>query len=429
MMAALVAMGLVLLLAFTGVPLGLSMLLVGTGGFAVERGLEPALAVIAQQAMDSSANYGLSVLPMFVLMGVFIYRSDLSEELYDAAHSWLGHLKGGMAHATVAACAVFGLISGSSLATAATMSKVAIPPMRRMGYADSLSAGCVAASGVLGMLIPPSVPLIIYGLITDQDIRKLFIAVIGPGLLVALLFGLAVWLTVTFRPELGQCEPRKPLRQRFAALAGTWPIVALFLFIIGGLYGGIFTITESAGIGSAGALAFALFRRKLTWHIFVDCLVEAGKTTSMIFIVLIGAMVFSNFITLTGLASSLADTIQAAHLTATEVLIVLTVFYLVLGCVMETMGLMILTVPVFAPMMDILGVNLLWFGVFVAMMIEIGMMTPPVGMNVFTVRSVNPDIPTSVIFKGVTPFVIANLVAVALLIAFPAISLAPLRWF
>lgn len=429
MTEALIGITAVLGLAFVGMPLGLAMLLVGTAGFMSLRGLEPALALVAQQAIDSSANYGLSVLPMFILMGVFIYKADLSTDLYEAARAWLGHFKGGLAHATVGACAVFGLISGSSLATAATMSKVALVPMRRMGYADSLSTGCVASAGVLGMLIPPSVPLIIYGLLTEQDIRRLFIAVTGPGLLVASLFFGVVWLMVTLRPELGSVQQKPPLRERLQALHSSWPIVLLFALVMGGLYGGVFTITESAGIGATGALGFLMLRGRLNASLLRECLIEAGKTTAMIFMVLIGAMVFGNFIALTGLANTLADAILAAHWSPTHVLLALMGIYLVLGCVMETMGLMVLTVPVFAPMVDALGINLLWFGVFVVMMIEIGMLTPPVGMNVFTVRTVNPDVPLRTIFRGTAPFVASNLLAVCLIMVFPDIVTAPLRWF
>lgn len=428
MTVALAGVAAVLLLAFIGVPLGFAMLLVGAAGFAALRGLEPALAVIAQQVVDVSANYGLSVLPMFVLMGVFIYRADVSQDLYDAANAWFGHFRGGLAHATVASCAVFGMISGSSIATAATMSKVAIPPMRRLGYTESLSSGCVASAGVLGMLIPPSVPLIIYGLITDQDIRKLFIAAIGPGVLVALLFMIAIWATTRIYPQAGPAAASRPLSERVRSLRGVWPVLLLFVGVMGGLYGGVFTVTESAGIGSVGAFIIAAARRKLSWGVFVDCLMEAAKTTAMIFVIVFGAMIFGNFVAVSGMTAAIVQWIETMKLSPTGVILAIMAIYLVLGCVMETLGLMILTVPVFMAIMVSLGIDLIWFGIFVAMMIEIGMITPPIGMNVFTVKAMVPDIPLRTIFTGVAPFLAANLLAVGLLIVFPALALAPVGW-
>jgi tripartite ATP-independent transporter DctM subunit len=264
MIEALIGFGVLFLLAFAGVPLAVAILLVGTVGFGLIRGVDPALSMIAQQVVDASANYGLSVLPMFILMGLFVHKADLSEELYDAAHAWLGHLRGGLAHATVASCAVFGAISGSSIATAATMSKVAIPPMRRLGYSDALSCGSVASAGVLGVLIPPSVPLVIYGLMTDTDIRKLFIATVLPGILLALLFVVSVSLTILIRPAWGPAGQRTGWTARFAALKGVWGILLLFALVMGGLYSGIFTATESAAMGAAGAFLIAVLRGKMT---------------------------------------------------------------------------------------------------------------------------------------------------------------------
>lgn len=428
MITALLGIFAILGLAFLGVPLGFAMLLVGAAGFAILRGVDPALSMIAQQVVDNSANYGWSVLPMFILMGVFVHRAEMSDELYDAAYAWLGHLRGGLAHATVASCAMFAAISGSSIATAATMSKVAIPSMRRLGYADSLAAGSVASAGVLGVLIPPSVPLIIYGILTEQDIRALFIATVGPGILTTLLFIGAVWLTTLIWPHLGARGESHTWRQKFAALKNVWSVLLLFTLVMGGLYGGVFTATESAGIGAAGAFLIALARRKLGRSAFLDCLVESAKTTAMIFVIAFGAMVFANFVALSGMVGALIGWIERMQLPAAGVIVAIVAIYLVLGCLMESLGLMILTVPVFAGVMQSLGVNLVWFGVFVVMMIEIGMLTPPVGMNVFTVKTMNPEIPLKTIFLGVTPFVIANLLAVAIMVAWPQIATAPLAW-
>lgn len=416
-------------LAFVGVPLGFAMLLAGICGFAWIRGLDGALAMLAQILVDASANYGMSVLPMFILMGVFVHKADISSELYDAANAWLGHLRGGLAHATVASCALFAAISGSSIATAATMSRVAIPPMRRLGYHDRLSTGSVASAGVLGVLIPPSVPLVLFGLLTETDIRKLFIATVIPGLLLTLFFIVAVWVTVLLNPSLGPPGERRTLREKVVALKGVWAVIALFAFVMGGLYGGVFTATESAGIGAMGAFLFALARRKLTGRVLLDCLVETGKTTAMIFAIIFGALAFANFIALTGMTMQLVEWIQAQNFGVHGVLISMCIIYLVLGCLMEAMGLMLLTVPIFTAVAVGLGVNPVWFGIFVTVMIEVGMLTPPVGMNVFTVKTLTPDVSLATIFQGVMPFLVANLALVAVLIAWPEIALFPLRWF
>lgn len=429
MIAALWGFAAVLLLAFVGVPLAFAMLIGGVVGFGILRGADPAMSMLAQIVVDSSANYGMSVLPMFILMGIFVHKADVSEDLYDAANAWLGHLRGGLAHATVASCALFAAISGSSIATAATMSKVAIPQMRRLGYSDMLASGSVASAGVLGVLIPPSVPLVIYGILTETDIRKLFIATVLPGLLLTLLFIIAVAITVAIKPDLGPPGARRTMAQRFTALKGVWSVLLLFAGVMGGLYGGIFTATESAGMGAAGALAIGLARKRMTWAHFFDSLVETGKTTAMIFAIVFGALAFANFITLTGMTGQLVEWIQAQKMGVTGVLLTMIGIYLVLGCLMEAMGLLILTVPVFAAVAQQMGINLIWFGIFVTVMIEVGMLTPPVGMNVFTVKTMYPDIPLSTIFKGVMPFLVANLVCVLLLIAYPQIALYPLRWF
>jgi C4-dicarboxylate transporter DctM subunit len=426
---ALIGFAVLFLLAFAGVPLAFAMLVVGAGGFAIIRGVDPALSMLAQQVFDASANYGMSVLPMFVLMGLFVHQAELSEDLYDAANAWLGHLRGGLAHATVVSCAVFAAISGSSIATAATMSKVAIPPMRRLGYSDALSCGSVASAGVLGVLIPPSVPLVIYGLMTDTDIRKLFIATVIPGIFLALLFVVAVGVTIFFKPGWGPVGQRTGWSGRIAALKGVWGVLFLFAGVMGGLYSGVFTATESGGIGAAGALLIATLRGKMKGTALLNCLVGAGKTTAMIFAIIFGAFIFANFIALSGMTASLVDWIQSLNVGPVGVLLAMALIYLVLGALMESLSLMILTIPVFHAVAINVGINPIWFGIFIVMMIEIGMLTPPLGMNVFTVKTMNPDVPIMTIFKGSMPFVVANLVGVLVLIAFPAMALLPLRWF
>jgi tripartite ATP-independent transporter DctM subunit len=429
MTAAIIGFAAVFLLAFAGVPLAFAMLLAGVGGYAALRGVDPALHMLGQVVVDASTNYGMSVLPMFILMGLFVHKADISGELYDAANAWLGHLKGGLAHATLAACSLFAAISGSSIATAATMTKVAMPPMRRLGYHDRLSTGAVASGGVLGVLIPPSVPLVIFGLLTETDIRQLFIATIVPGILLLLLFLGAVWVTLLLNPELGPRGQRLPLRQRFLALKGVWSTILLFAFVMGGLYGGVFTATECAGMGATGALLIALARRKLTLQGMLSCLHETAVTTAMIFAIVFGALVFANFITLSGLTFQLVEWIQNSGFSLVGVLLAMVLIYLVLGALMEAMGLLLLTAPIFTAIAVEMGASPIWFGIFVVMMIEIGMLTPPVGMNVFTVKTLLPEVKLSTIFQGVMPFVLANLIAVGLLIAWPQIALVSLSWF
>lgn len=429
MITALFGFAAVFALAFFGIPLGFAMLLAGVGGFAVLRGVDPALSMLSQVVVDASASYGMSVLPMFILMGLLVHKADISGELYDAANAWLGHFKGGLAQATVMACGLFAAISGSSIATAATMTKVAMPPMRRLGYHDSLSTGSVASGGVLGVLIPPSVPLVIFGLLTETDIRKLFIATIIPGVILLVMFMFAVWISVLLHPQWGPRAQRLGLTRRIQALRGVWSTIILFVFVMGGLYGGIFTATESAAMGAVGALLIALMRRKLPRAAFVASLKETAITTAMIFTIIFGALAFSNFITLSGMTYELVAWIQGSGLSLTGVLLAMVVIYLVLGALMEAMGLLLLTAPIFTAVAVEMGANPIWFGIFVVIMIEVGMLTPPVGMNVFTVKSLLPDVRMSTIFKGVTPFILANLLLIAVIVAWPKLVLAPLAWF
>lgn len=419
----------VFLLAFLGVPLAFALLLVGVAGFAYLRGLEPALFMVGQIVMDASTNAGMSVLPMFILMGYFVHKADISRDLFNAAYAWLGHLKGGLAHATVAACGLFAAISGSSIATSATMTKVAIPPMRRLGYHDQLSTGTVASGGVLGVLIPPSVPLVIYGLITQTDIRQLFMAALIPGLLLLVLFLGAVWLSVTLNPGFGPRGERQPIRSRLVALKGVWSMLLLFALVMGGLYGGVFTVTECAAIGATGALLIAIARRKMSIMTMLECLKETASTTAMIFVIVFGALVFANFVTLSGMTAELVEFIRDSGFSVIGVLLMMVVIYLVLGAVMESMSLLLLTAPIFSVVAVEMGVNPIWFGVFVVVLIEVGMLSPPVGMNVFTVKSLLPDVNLWTIYRGVAPFLVANLIMLGFIMAWPDLVLAPLAWF
>ena len=429
MTAALLGFLAVFVLAFAGVPLGFATLAVGVAGVAWFRGWDPSFDLLAQTVVDASVNYGMSVLPMFVLMGVFVQKAEIVDELYEAANAWVGHLRGGLAHATILSCAAFAAISGSSIATAATMSRVSIAPMRRLGYSDQLASGTVASAGVLGVLIPPSVPLVVFGLLTETDIRKLFIAAVVPGLLLALLFALSVWLIVRMGPRHGPSGPRQSLAQRLRATRGVGSVLLLFALVMGGLYGGVFTATESAGIGAAGALLIGVARRRIGLRVLLDSLVEAGKTTTMLFAIVFGALTFANFVTLSGLTHTLVTWVQSSALGAGGVIAAIALIYLVLGCVMEGMGLMLLTAPLFTAVAVQAGIDPVWFGVFVVMLIEIGMLTPPVGMNLFTVKAMCPDIALSTIVRGSVPFTAANLLAVGIICLWPALVLAPVGWF
>jgi C4-dicarboxylate transporter DctM subunit len=424
-MELLIILGFVALFAicFIGVPLGFSLMIVGTIGFAFVRGLNPSLSMAGTQIVDWSLNDGLSVLPLFILMGTFIHKAELSEDLYDAANAWMGHFRGGMAMATIAACGGMAAVSGSSLATAATMAKVAMPSMRRFNYSDSLASGSIAAGGTLGILIPPSVPMVIYGILTESDIGKLFIAGIIPGVLLVMLYLVSVRAVTAANPEAGPPGERTNWPDRWRSLMKVWAVVVLFVIILGGIYLGVFTPSEAAGIGAVGALLFALARRKMTFKAFMDSLIEAGMTTSMIFIVAFGALIFSQFMNLAGLVDGMVAMIEALDLTPVGVVVVMCLIYLVLGCVFDALAMLLLTVPIFAAILEPLGVDLIWFGIVAIIVVEIGLITPPIGMNVFVVKTVLHDVTIWTIFRGVWPFVVTSLIGLALIIIFPQIAI------
>jgi C4-dicarboxylate transporter, DctM subunit len=410
-------------LLFLGVPIAFGLLAVGFVGFGLLQGFTPALHMVGQLAFSTGMNEELSVIPLFVLMGAFIAASRLSDDLYAAANALLGHLRGGLAMATVVACAGFASVCGSSFATAATMAKVALPPMRRFRYGDSLAAGAIASGATLGIMIPPSVPLLLYGIMTRTDISKLFIAGILPGLLGALLYLGAVSCATWRDPTLGPPGERSGARARLAAFGRVWAVLALFVFIIGGIYAGWFTPTEAAGVGAFAAFVFALTRRSLSWKGLFEVLLESAATTATILILLIGALVFSNFIDLAGVPRTLAGWVSAGALPPVAVIVAIIAIYLVLGCILDSMSMMFLTVPVFYPVVAALGYDLIWFGIIVVTVIEISLITPPIGLNVFVLHQVQRDIPVGTIFRGVMPFVTADVVRVALLVAFPVIAL------
>jgi tripartite ATP-independent transporter DctM subunit len=408
---------------FAGVPIAMAMAAVGGLGLAAILGIGPALAIVGQTTFDTGLSYSLSVVPLFVLMGNLVTRAGLSDELYAACHAWLGHRRGGLAMATAVACGGFSAVCGSSLATAATMGKVALPQMRRYRYDDGLASGVIAAGGTLGILIPPSVILVLYGVTAQQDIARLFIAGIVPGLLGILGYMAAVRITCWRNPAAGPPAERMPYAARFKALWGVAGIVGLFVLVIGGIYTGAFTATEAAGIGASGAFVIALARGRLTLRGLLETLADTAATTTMMFMVLIGALIFSNFVNIAGLPSALAGFARASELPAPVILGCILLVYLCLGMVLESLSMVLLTVPIFAPVMAALGYDLVWFGIVVVVVTEISLITPPVGLNVFVLKSVLPDVPLSTIFRGVLPFVAADIVRLALIVVVPGLVL------
>lgn len=415
------------------VPIAFAMGLTGFFGFAVLQGLgfdsfmdfrwTGPLSMASNRVIDTAQEYGLSVIPLFILMGNLVTKSGLSQELYQASNAFLGHRRGGLSMATVVACGGFSAICGSSLATSATMAKVAMPPMRKFGYADSLATASIAAGGTLGILIPPSVILVIYGLLTESSIRELFAAGFLPGLLGILLYLGAVRFVVWRDPSSGPRGEKMSWSERWDALRGVWGVLILFTVVMGGIYLGVFTPTEAAGVGAGGAFVIALARRSLSFGDLFNALTDTGRTSAMLFTVLIGALIFSDFINRAGLPDELLTLVTSLDIGPMGVILVILAIYIVLGMVFESLSMMLLTVPIFYPLVQSLGFDLVWFGIVVVVVTEISLITPPVGMNVFVLSAVLRDVNPATIFKGVTPFWCADIVRLALIVFIPAISL------
>jgi tripartite ATP-independent transporter DctM subunit len=422
MSEALIGFAAMFLLMALRVPIAFSMGAVGFVGVGLMRSWPAAVSNTATEFLDV-AGYSLSVVPLFVLMGNFVTRAGMSRELYRAAYAFIGHWRGGLSMSTIAACAGFGAICGSSLATAATMARVSMPEMRRFKYADSFASGSIAAGGTLGILIPPSVIMVIYGIMTTTSIGALFAAGFIPGLLALSLYMLAAKIVTARNPALGPPGERTAWPGRWRALRDVWAVLTLFIVVIGGMYGGWFTPTEGAGVGAFGGFLFAWARRTLTWKILWEVLVESSQTTAMLFTIVIGAQIFSSFVNFTTLPSDLQSFVSAFNIAPIMVVIVICLIYVVLGCAMESLSMMLLTVPIFFPLIQALGFDAVWFGVLIVCVIEISLITPPVGMNVFVLSSVLPDVPTGTIWRGVMPFIAADLVRLSILIAFPVITL------
>jgi len=462
---ALLAFAAMLALTFLRLPIAFAMGLVGVVGTALMKGWAPALAMATETTYETGFSYLFSVVPLFILMGTFVARAGMAEELYATCYAFIGHRRGGLAMATIGACGGFGAICGSSLATAATMSQVAMPPMRKFGYSSALSTGAIAAGGTLGILIPPSTVLVLYGILTNTSIGKLFAAGVLPGLVGVLFYLGAVQWTTWRDPKAGPPGERLSWSERMATLRGVGPfavlaavltlltqvhvlhgndamvlaavgtmalafvyrgvvgVIALFALVMGGIYGGVFTPTEAAGVGAAGAFALALARGKLSWRVLFGVLAESARTTSMLFVILIGALIFANFINYTSMPEDLRHFVHQFEIRPVVVVAAMCVIYVLLGCVLESISMILLTVPVFYPLVQHLGYSLVWFGIIVVVVTEISLITPPVGMNLFVLRSLLPEVPTRTMFRGVAPFIVADCFRLAVLVAFPAISL------
>jgi C4-dicarboxylate transporter, DctM subunit len=404
------------------VPIALAMGIVGLTGIGLLRSWPAAMNSTATEVLDI-AKYTLSVVPLFILMGNFVTRAGMSRELFQAAYSFIGHRRAGLSMSTIVACAGFGAICGSSLATAATMARVAMPEMRRFGYSTALAAGSIAAGGTLGILIPPSVILVIYGIMTEQSIGALFAAGVVPGILAMLLYMAAARWTTYRNPAAGPRGERTSWAGRAQALKSIWGVLVLFVLVIGGMYGGFFTPTEAAGVGAMGGFLFAIGRRRLSFADLIAVLKDSATTTAMLFVILIGATLFANFINFTTMPQDLKDFVTQFQVHPIMVIIAICMIYVLLGTAMEALSMILLTVPIFFPIVVLLGYDPVWFGVLVVCVVEVSLITPPIGMNVFVLRSVLPEVPSSTMWRGVAPFVAFDMIRLAVLISFPILTL------
>jgi C4-dicarboxylate transporter DctM subunit len=405
------------------VPVGMAMGLVGVTGFSYLVNGDAALKIIGHTSMRTVTDYTFGVIPMFLLMGAFVSNSGMSRELFRAANAFLGHLKGGLGIATIAACAGFAAISGSSVATAATFSTVAYPEMRRFNYPQSFATGVIAAGGTLGAMLPPSTVLAVYGIITEQDIGKLFIAGILPGALAATMYIITVVIIGAARPGFLPSGPKSSWSERFAAVRDVWATLLLFCFVIGGLYGGLFTPTEAGGMGAGGAFLIGLLRGRLDRQDIRKSLLQATRTAAAVFTVLIGALLFGYFLTVTQTPQKVTAFLTGLGIGSYGVLGLIMIMYLILGCLMDALAMVILTVPIIFPVIKELGFDPIWFGVIIVMTVELGLIHPPVGMIVFVIKSVIQDVTFATIFRGVLPFIVTDIIRLIILIAFPIIAL------
>ena len=437
---AIIAFVLMLLAIFVRVPIAIAMGMAGFfGQWAFLGKTTPTLGLLKTLAYDTFSSYSLSIVPLFLLMGQFATKSGMSSALFEAASDWLGHRKGGVAMAAVGACAGFGAVCGSSLATASTMGQVALPEMRKRGYSDALSTGVLAAGGTLGILIPPSVILVIYAILTEQNIVKMFIAAMVPGLLAAFGYMLTVAIYVRLRPGAADTAPRVPYGHRFRTLLKVWPVVVIFGLVIGGIAAdwnwvqpgiqALFTPTEGAAVGAVATGLYGVLTGGLSWRSFLDSVLSAANSSAMIFLIILGAAMFNSFLATTQAPQLLADWIHEQNLQPYVVLTIMLLFYLVFGCVMDSLSMILLTIPIFFPIIETLDFGLspedtaIWFGILALIVVEVGLITPPVGMNLFIINSMAKDIPMAKTYQGVFPFVMSDLIRVVILVVFPQITL------
>lgn len=408
---------------FLRVPVGIAMAIVGVGGFGMLTSWSAAFRLLSQSPFSSVTDFNLSVIPMFILMGAFASGSGMSRDLFASSRAWLGHWRGGLGLATIITCGGFSAINGSSVATAATMTQVALPELRRAGYSDKLSTGMIAVGGTLGIMIPPSVIFVLYAIITEQDVARLFMAGIVPGLIGILMYITVIRLIMHFRPgQIPQSEPA-PWSARFASLGRVWAPVVLFIFVVGGLYSGVFTVTEAAGMGAVGALFIGVAQGRLGPRQILECLVLSLRTSASIFLIVIGAYLFGYFLTITQTTQNIITFLVSLPVDRYVVLLLVVLVYIVLGSLMDELAVILVTVPVVFPAMMQLGFDPIWFGVVVVMTCTLGMITPPVGMNVFVINSLARDVPLGSIYRGVTPFILSDFLRLLLICAFPALSL------
>lgn len=409
-------------LLFSRMPIGATMAFVGSVGFMSIVGVESMLGMVQTVPFSTFASQAMSVIPLFVLMGTLCFAAGMSEDLFYAVNNWLGRFRGGLAMATVGACALFAAISGSSLATVATLGKVAWPEMMRYKYHPRLAAGSIAAGGCLGILIPPSTVLIIYGVITEQSIGKLFMAGFIPGIMEALFYIVVIMFLTWREPALGPKGPSCSMKEKWISLLRCWDFIVLFLVVIGGIYSGKFTPTEAAGIGAFVAFLCVIIRRKLTWKLYVSSAEDTIKTVGMLFIIVFGAMVFGYFLTVTRLPYELSEFVYGLNVSRYIALIAVLIVILLLGCIMDSLAIVLLAVPVLYPMIMKLGFDPIWFGIMVVRVTEMGLITPPVGLNVYIIQGMTGT-PMSTCFRGIVPFLISDFVHIAVLIVFPGIAL------
>ena len=405
------------------VPIGISMGIVGVAGFGLLSGWKPAFNLLANVPLSVVTDYDLAVIPMFILMGAFASQAGMSRELFAAGRAWLGHRRGGLAYASIAACAGFAAINGSAVATAATMTQVALPEMRRSGYDGGFAAGLIAAGGTLGIMIPPSVIFVLYGIMTETDITKLFAAGVVPGLMAVAFYFVVVQVIAWRHPEAMPTGQTHAWRERFASLRDLWAVLVLFVFVLGGLYGGLFTVQEAAGVGAIGTLAIGIARRRLRWAGIREALIDALRVSSAIMLIVVGAFLFGYFLTITLFTQKAVAFLVGLPIGAYGVLALVMVGYLILGAVMDELAMILLTVPIVFPAMMQLGFDPVWFGVIIVMAVTFGMVCPPVGINVFVINSIARDIPLGRIYRGCMPFIASDVVRLIVLCAFPGLAL------